>query len=173
MKEKNLALEMLRKILEDQIKVNIIRKNLVKSEKFSEKLRKIMDAFVKNNLTNEMAIKEMMELAKEIMGDGGLADKLGLSEEEKIFYDALTKPEAIEEFYKDDTLIRLTKDLTKNMQKNMTLDWHKKEAVRAKMRYSIRKLLEKYNYPPESQKYAVDIVLKQCANWAGMYDPED
>lgn len=173
MKEKNLALELLRKILEDQIKVNIIRKNLVKSEKFSEKLRKIMDAFVRSNLTNEMAIKEMMELAKEIMGNGELANKLGLSEEEKIFYDALTEPEAIEKFYKDDTLIKLTKDLTKNMQKNMTLDWHKKEAVRAKMRYSIRKLLEKYNYPPESQKYAVDIVLKQCANWAGMYDPED
>ena len=89
-----------------------------------------------------------------------------MTDEELAFYDALTKPEHIKDFYEHDQLIKLTKELTDSLNRNKTIDWQKKESARAKMRTTVKRLLKKYDYPPEEFKYAMDIVLKQCEQWA-------
>lgn len=165
MKEKNLALELIKKIISDQIRV-YMRTNLVRSEKFSEKLMRTMDSYMKGNITNEVAISELLKMAKEIGESSKVGEELGLTDEELVFYDALTKPEAIMDFYTDERLIELTKELTKNLRKNMTIDWHKKDKVRARMRHDIKVLLGKYNYPPKDREDALKIVLAQCEHWA-------
>ena len=90
---------------------------------------------------------------------------MGLSVEEMAFYDALTKPQAIKDFYENSELIAITKELTDTLRKNKTIDWQKRETERAKMRMLVKKLLKKHKYPPESQLDAIDTVIKQCEVW--------
>ena len=92
-------------------------------------------------------------------------NKLGLTDEELAFYDALTKPEAVKDFYRDEELVALTKELTDTLRKNKTIDWQKKESARAKMRMIVKKLLKKYKYPPEGQEDALKTVISQCELW--------
>ena len=91
--------------------------------------------------------------------------KLGLSQEELAFYDALTKPEHIKDFYQNDELIALTKELTEMLRKNRTIDWQKKETARASMRKMVKRLLKKYKYPPEDYDFAISTVISQCELW--------
>ena len=91
---------------------------------------------------------------------------MGLSQEEKAFYDALTRPQAVRDFYKNDQLIALTKELTETLRKNRTIDWSRRESARANMRRLVKRLLKKYNYPPEDTQDALDVVLRQCEQWA-------
>ena len=91
--------------------------------------------------------------------------KLGLSQEELAFYDALTKPEHIKDFYKNDELIALTRELTEMLRKNRTIDWQKKETARAQMRKMVKRLLKKYKYPPEDYAFAISTVISQCELW--------
>lgn len=93
-------------------------------------------------------------------------DSLGLTHEELAFYDALTQPKAVKDFYDDEQLKLLTQELTEMLKKNRTVDWQKKESARAQMRIMIKRLLKKYKYPPEEANGAVDIVIKQCELWA-------
>jgi type I restriction enzyme R subunit len=93
-------------------------------------------------------------------------DSLGLSAEELAFYDALTKPEAVKDFYKNKELISLAHELTDMLRKNRTIDWQKKESARAGMRRMVRKLLKKYEYPPEGYEEAISTVIGQCEMWA-------
>lgn len=88
-----------------------------------------------------------------------------LTVEEKAFYDALLKPAAIKDFYTNDALIQITKELTEMLSKNRTIDWQKKEQARAKMRSLVKRLLKKYKYPPEGQEEALNIVIAQCEMW--------
>lgn len=104
--------------------------------------------------------------AKDIASAKEAGAELGLSDEEMAFYDALTKPEAIKDFYENDQLVALTKELTETLRKNQTIDWQKKEQARARMRMMIKKLLKKYNYPPEDRDDAVAVVMQQCELWA-------
>ena len=90
---------------------------------------------------------------------------MGLSVEEIAFYDALTKPQAIKDFYENSELIAITKELTDTLRKNKTIDWQKRETERAKMRMLVKKLLKKHKYPPESQQDAINTVIKQCEVW--------
>ena len=92
-------------------------------------------------------------------------NKLGLTDEELAFYDALTKPEAVKDFYTDEELVALTRELTETLRKNKTIDWQKKESARAKMRMIVKKLLRKYKYPPEGQEDALKTVISQCELW--------
>ena len=94
-----------------------------------------------------------------------------LSKEEMAFYDALTRPRAVQDFYSNDQLVEMTKELTEALRKNRTIDWQKKESARAGMRRLIKRLLKKYKYPPEEEQNALDIVLKQCEQWADV-EPE-
>ena len=89
----------------------------------------------------------------------------GLTDEEVAFYDALTKPQAVKDFYENDQLIAMTKELTDTLRRNKTIDWQKKESARALMRKSIKRLLKKYNYPPEGQDDALQTVMTQCELW--------
>ena len=98
------------------------------------------------------------------------AQKLGLSQEELAFYDALTKPEHIKDFYKNDELIALTKELTEMLRKNRTIDWQKKETARATMRKMVKRLLKKHHYPPEDYDFAINTVISQCELWTDNSD---
>jgi len=169
MKEKNLAVEILKKLIAEQ--VSIYRKtNLVKSEKFSEIMQRSVNAYLNGMLTNEEVIEEMLELAKQITAANEEGNKLGLTNDELAFYDALTRPQAIKDFYKNDELISIAKELTETLRRNKTIDWQKRESARAKMRMLIKKLLKKYKYPPEGRAEALQIVMMQCELWA---DNED
>ena len=164
MKQKNLAVELLKKLIAEQVIV-YKRTNVVKSEKFSERIQKIMNQYLSAMITNQDVIDELMKLAKEIQKSREEGNELGLSDEELAFYDALTKPEAIRDFYENDELVALTKELTETLKKNKTIDWQKRDAARAKMRMMIKKLLKKYKYPPEGMEDALETVMLQCELW--------
>ena len=164
MKEKNIAVELLKKLLAE--KVALYQKtNIVQSEKFSDLLNRSLSNYLKGLLTNEEVIQELLQLAKDIASADSAANELGLTPEEKSFYDALTKPQAIHDFYSNEELVAMTKELTDSLRKNRTIDWQKKESARAGMRRMIKHLLKKYHYPPKEAANALEIVIKQCEQW--------
>ena len=165
MKERNLALEILRKLLEEQVWL-YRRTNLVKSEKFSEMLTRAMKAYINGLISNEEVIEELMKMAKDMANAQSEGDAMGLSGEELAFYDALTRPTAVKDFYQNDQLVDMTRELTDMLRKNRTIDWQKKESARAGMRRMVRKLLKKYDYPPEGVDDALATVIGQCEMWA-------
>ena len=165
MKNKNLAVEMLKKLIEEQVKV-YKRTNLVKSEKFSTLVQETLNRYLNGMLTNEEVIQEMLRLAKEMAAAGAEGNKLGLTDEELAFYDALTKPEAVKDFYTNEQLVEMTRELTETLRKSRTVDWQKKESARANMRRIVKRLLKKYKYPPEGQEDALKIVISQCEMWS-------
>ncbi len=164
MKEKNLAVELLKRLIAEQVSV-YRRTNVVKSEKFSEMMQRALNAYLNGMLTNEQVIEEMLNLAKQIATAHKEGEQLGLTSEELAFYDALTKPQAIKDFYENDELIAITKELTDTLRKNKTIDWQKRESARAKMRMHIKKLLKRHKYPPEGMEDAVQTVMTQCELW--------
>lgn len=164
MQEKNIAVEILKKLMAEQVSI-YKRTNVVQSQKFSEKLTKLMNSYYNGLITNEEVIKELLKTAEEIAHMYEQGEKLGLTEEELAFYDALTKPEHIKDFYENKELIALTKELTDMLRKNRTIDWQQKETARAYMRKLVKRLLKKYKYPPEDYDYAIDTVISQCELW--------
>ena len=164
MKEKNLAVELLKKLIAEQVSI-YRRTNIVKSEKFSEIMQRSLNAYLNGMLTNEEVIEEMLKLAKQIAAAQKDGDQLGLTADELAFYDALTKPQAIKDFYENDELIAITKELADTLRRNKTIDWQKRESARAKMRMLIKKLLKKHKYPPEGMEDAVQTVMTQCELW--------
>ena len=168
MKEKNLAVELLKKLIAEQVSV-YRRTNVVKSEKFSEIMQRAINAYLNGMLTNEEVIEEMLKLAKQIAADQKEGEQLGLTADELAFYDALTKPQAIKDFYENEELIAITKELADTLRKNKTIDWQKRESARAKMRMLIKKLLKKHKYPPEGMDDAVQTVMTQCELWTDNY----
>ena len=118
MKNKNLAVEMLRKLIDEQVKV-YKRTNLVKSEKFSVLVQQALNRYLNGMLTNEEVIQEMLRLAKEMAAASAEGNKLGLSDEELAFYDALTKPDAVKDFYTNEELVALTRELTETLRRNL------------------------------------------------------
>ena len=128
-------------------------------------MQRAINAYLNGMLTNEEVIEEMLKLAKQIAADQKEGDKLGLTADELAFYDALTKPQAIKDFYENKELIAITKELADTLRKNKTIDWQKRESARAKMRMLIKKLLKKHKYPPEGMDDAVQSVMTQCELW--------
>lgn len=171
-KEKNLAVELLKKLIAEQI--SIYRKtNIVKSEKFSNIMQQSINSYLYGMLTNEEVIEEMLKLANQISISQKEGEKLGLTTEELAFYDALTKPKAIKDFYENTELISITKELTDALRKNKTIDWQKRESSRSKMRMLIKRLLKKYKYPPEGMGDAIQTVMTQCELWTDNLNFED
>ena len=164
MKEKNLAVELLKKLIAEQISI-YRHTNVVRSEKFSEMIQEAMNRYLNGMLTNEQVIEELLNLAKQIAAAQKEGEDLGLNAEEAAFYDALTRPQAVKDFYENDELIAITKELTETLRKNKTIDWQKRETARAKMRMMIKKLLKKHKYPPEGMEDAVQTVMTQCELW--------
>ena len=169
MKEKNLAIELLKKLIAEQVSI-YRRTNVVKSEKFSEIMQRAVNAYLNGMLTNEEVIAEMLKLAKQLADAHKEGEKLGLTADELAFYDALTKPQAIKDFYENEELIAITKELAETLRKNKTIDWQRKETARAKMRTLIKRLLKKHKYPPEGMDDAVQTVMTQCELWTDNND---
>lgn len=169
MEEKNLAVELLKKLIAEQIQI-YRRSNVVKSEKFSEIIQGVMNRYLNGMLTNEEVIEELLKMAQQIREAHDVGDELGLSEDELAFYDALTKPQAIKDFYENDELIAITKELTESLRKNRSVDWQKRDSARAKMRMMIKRLLRKHKYPPEGMDDAVATVMLQCELWTDNND---
>ena len=165
MKTKNLAVQMLEKLIKEQLH-KYERTNLVQSKKFSDMLSAALSNYLKGMLTNEEVIAELLKMAEEIKKAEKEGNDLGLNAEEKAFYDALSTPAGVKQAYSDEEFIAMTKELTEELRKNRTIDWNKKETSRAKMRVMIKRLLKKYNYPPEGQEQALETVMAQCNQWA-------
>ena len=165
MREDNLAIRILERLLNDQVNV-YKRTNLVKSEEFSSMLKNTMDRYIKGNISNEEVIQELIKMAELIKNAHNEGDDLGLNEEELAFYNAIALPENIHDFYDDKTLVLITQELTEALRANRTIDWQKKESSRAKMRLIVKKLLKKHDYPPKQRKDALEKVIAQCELWA-------
>ena len=165
MKEKNLAVEVIRRLIEDQVRI-YKKTNIVKSFRFSEILQALVNKYLNGLLTNEEVIDELLNLAHEIQQAKQEGQDLGLTEEEMAFYDALTKPQAIFDFYSNEELVAITKELTEALRKNKTIDWQKRQSARAAMKMLVKRLLKKHKYPPEDLEDAMQTVISQCELWA-------
>lgn len=165
MKEKNVAVESLKRLIKERVRA-YQRTSVVKAQKFSDMLQGTLNSYLNGMLTNAQVIEELANMAHEMMKDRTDAEKLGLSDEEMAFYDAITKPQAVHDFYNNDQLVAITRELTETLQKSATIDWQKKESARAGMRRAIKRLLRKYKYPPEGVDDAMDTVMRQCELWA-------
>ena len=165
MKEKNLAVRLLERLLKERIH-SFEHINVVQSKKFSDLLNMALSNYLKGMLTNEEVIEELLKMAEEIKQNEEESNKLGLTVEEKAFYDALSSPEGIREAYTDEQFVALTRELTEQLRRNRTIDWNRKESARAKMRVLVKRLLKKYKYPPEGQEKALETVMAQCNKWA-------
>ena len=169
MPEKNLSIELLKKLIAEQVRI-YQRTNLVKSQEFSAMLNRMVKSYLNGLITNEEVIEELMKMAQDISNAHKSGDEMGLSDEELAFYDALTRPEAVKDFYSNDQLIAITRELTEELRESRTVDWEKKESARAAMRRKVKRLLKKYDYPPDGMEDALKIVIEQCEMWV---DNED
>ena len=160
MKRKNLALELLKKILSDELRTRK-RKNLAQGKRFSEMLEAAIRKYRNNLLTAAQVIEELIQLAKEIKVSDDKAAGMGLSDDEVAFYDALALNESAKEVMGDDTLRSLAQVLVQRVRQNMSIDWTIKESARAKLRTTVRRLLREYGYPPDQQKLATENILLQ------------
>ena len=164
MESSNLTISLLEKLLNDQVKV-YNRTNIVKSEEFSDLLKQTMNSYINGHITNDEVIEELIKIAKLLRDAHNEGEELGLTEEELAFYNVIALPENIHEFYDDETLIKITQELTDALRRNRTIDWQKKESARANMRRTVKRLLKKYDYPPSEMKFAMEKVIAQCELW--------
>lgn len=160
-KHKNLAVEMLKKLLEGNIK-SMEKRNLVKSEKFSEKLKKALNKYRNQAITNAEVIEELIKMANEMKKARDEEADLGLSEDEIAFYDALTSDDAVKEFIEDEILKKIAQELTLAIRSNITIDWSIRKSAQAGMRKIIKRLLKKYDYPPDQAREALRVVMRQA-----------
>ena len=124
-----------------------------------------MNSYINGHITNDEVIEELINIAKLLKNAHEEGEKLGLTEEELAFYNAISLPENIHDFYDDKTLIKITQELTESLRKNRTIDWQKKESARANMRKTVKRLLKKYKYPPKDMDFALKKVIEQCELW--------
>lgn len=158
----NLSRSLLEKLLDDEVKI-YTKTNLVKAEEFSELLKKTRNDYINGHITNDEVIEELIKIAK-LMRDAHLeGEQLGLTTEELAFYNAIALPEGCD--FNDETLIKITLELTDALRRNRTIDWQKKESARANMRRIVKRLLKKYDYPPKGMGFALENVIKQCELW--------
>ena len=165
MKEKNLAVQLLKKLLNDRLRT-FERTSVVQSLRFSEMMNRALSNYLKGMLTNEEVIEELLKMAEAIRQEEEEGNALGLTIEEKAFYDALSSPQGVKDAYSNEEFVKLTKELTEQLRRNRTIDWNHKESARAKMRVMVKRLLKKYHYPPEGQEQALQTVMEQCNRWA-------
>lgn len=151
MKERNLAVELLTKLLKERIRQQQ-KTNITQSDLFSDMLSRSLSNYLKGLLTNEEVIQELLKMAQQMKHAEDEGNDLGLTSEEKAFYDALSTPEGVRQAYSDEEFVALTKELTEVLHTNRTIDWNRKESARAKMRVLVKRLLKKYKYPPEGAK---------------------
>ena len=166
--QKNLALETLKKLLQDEIRIRL-RKNVVQSRTFSEMLEEAMRKYHNRAIAAAQVIEELIAIAKEMREAQRRGEKLGLSEDEAAFYDALAANESAVEVLGDETLKKIAQELVDRVRKSVTVDWSKRENARAQLRVLVKRILRKYDYPPDKQERATQLVLEQtevlCSDW--------
>jgi len=162
MPHKNLAIELLRKLLNDELKSRL-RKNLVQSRSFAEMLERTIRAYQNRTLESAEVIAELIQLAEEMRAAEKRGEELGLSEEEIAFYDALEVNDSAVKVLGDETLKGIARELVETVRKNVTIDWTVRETVRAKLRVMVKRILRKHGYPPDKQEKATQTVLEQAA----------
>ena len=170
MPQRNLALELLRKLLNDEIK-NRSRRNLVQSRSFAEMLEKTIRAYQNRAIETAQVIDQLIQLAREMREANQRCEQLNLTEDELAFYDALEVNDSAVKVLGDENLKIIARELVDTVRKNVTIDWTVKESVRAKLRVMVKRILRKYGYPPDLQEKATLTVLEQAEliakDWAG------
>jgi type I restriction enzyme R subunit len=161
MKQSNLALEALRKLLAGEIKSRQ-KQNVVEAKAFSERLEAAVARYHANAITSLEMIQELVDMAKELSASSLRGEDLGLSAEELAFYDALALNDSAVEAMGNDELRIIAHELVEQLQKNVTVDWHLKESARAKLRVLVRRILKKFGYPPDLAPAAINTVLSQA-----------
>jgi type I restriction enzyme R subunit len=161
MQHKNLAIELLKKILNNELKARA-KTNLVKSKKLLEMLETAIKKYQNNLLTTAEIIQELINIAKEIKASDAEAEKLGLSQDEMAFYDALETNDSAVSVLGDEILRTIAKEIADKVRANATIDWTIRESARAKLMVLVKRTLTKFGYPPDKQQKAIDTVLKQA-----------
>jgi len=168
MKQRNLAVELLERLLKDQIKSRF-KTNVVQSTKFSELLQQSLTRYNNRTVQTSQVIEELIEMARKFQEAAERGERLGLNADEMAFYDALATNEAAVRELGDDTLKKIAVELVVKLRGSVTVDWSKRETVRAKLRVMVKTLLKRYKYPPDRQEEATDTVLSQAetlsADW--------
>lgn len=159
--ERNLAVELLERLLEGEIKSRFAG-NLVQEKKFSELLANVIKRYQNRAIETAQVIEELIEMAKKFRAAANRGEELGLSDDEVRFYDALADNESAVRELSDETLKKIAHELTENLRENLTVDWSARESVRAKLRLMVKRILRKYKYPPDLQEAAVELVLRQA-----------
>ena len=169
LKQKNVAAELLKKLLQGEIK-NQLKRNVVQGRKFSEMLKKAVLAYQNRAIATHEIIEELLKLARKIRDSHLRGDELGLPEDELAFYDALAQNESAMQAMGIDELKVIAAELVTNVRKSVSIDWTLRESARAKIRVMVRRILNKHGYPPDLRAEAVKLVLEQaealCAEWA-------
>jgi len=161
MERKNVAIELLNKILNDEIKGRA-KRNFIQSKKLSEMLENAIRKYQNNLITSAEVIEMLIEVAKEVRSADDRANELGLSNDEIAFYDALANSESAKEVLGDEKLRELSRILVEKVKKNTAIDWTVKESVKAKLRVHVKRTLKQFGYPPDQQKIATEYVLRQA-----------
>ena len=168
--ERNLAVELLERLLEGEIKAKFAT-NVVQQRKFSDLLTSVIARYQNRSIETAQVMEELVDMAKKFRQAASRGEALGLSEDEVRFYDALANNESALKELADDTLKKIAHELTDNLRKSMTVDWSQRESVRANLRLMVKRILRKYKYPPDLQDAAVELVLQQAQvlgeSWAG------
>jgi type I restriction enzyme R subunit len=159
--EKNLAVELLERLLEGEIKSRFAS-NVVQDKKFSELLSNVITRYQNRSIETAQVMEELVEMARKFREAASRGEKLGLSEDEVKFYDALATNESAVRELSDETLKKIAHELTENLRQNLSVDWSERESVRAKLRLMVKRILRKYKYPPDLQDAAVELVLQQA-----------
>ena len=160
MPHKNLAIELLERLLKDDIKAKC-RTNVVQEKKFSDKLQASLNKYHNRGIETAQIIEELIEMAKDFSKTMKDQNDLGLKPDEIAFYDALIENESAVREMQDETLKLIAQELTQKLRSNVKVDWQKRESVRAKMRNLIRVTLKKHKYPPDNQPEAIELVMQQ------------
>jgi len=159
--ERNLAVELLERLLEGEIKSRFAG-HLVQERKFSEMLANVVKRYQNRAIETAQVIEELIEMARKFHAAASRGEELGLSDDEVRFYDALAENESAVRELSDETLKKIAHELTENLRKNLSVDWSERESVRAKLRLMVKRILRKYKYPPDQQEGAVELVLQQA-----------
>jgi type I restriction enzyme R subunit len=161
LKHKNVAAELLEKLLKNEIK-ETTKRNVAQSELFSEKLKKSINAYHNRAIATQEVIEELIRIAREMREAKNRGEELGLSDDEVAFYDALILNVSARELMGDDKLKVIAAELVGKVRQSVTIDWNLRENARARMRVLVKRILNKYGYPPDLQESAVQKVLMQA-----------
>ena len=161
LKQKNVAVELLNRLLKGQVK-SLMKTNATVSKRFSEMLGNSINKYNSRSIETSKVIEELIQLAKDIKQEQQRGNELGLNSDEIAFYDALVSHETAKKAMEDKELRAIAHELTKTVKENMGVDWSKRDSAKAKMRVAVRRLLKKYGYPPDLQKMAVEQVVEQA-----------